>query len=189
MKTLLIQASARGDGSVTRRLAAEAAARFGGDVILRDLADGVPLLDPGFVRATFTSPDDRDEADRRALAQSDALVAELQAADVIVIGAPISNFGVPGALKAWFDQVARAGVTVRSPASGPEGLLAGKRAVIVAASGGTAVGSEIDFGTPWLKHALGFLGIDRVEVIAADRLMAAPENAAAAEAAIRDLAA
>jgi FMN-dependent NADH-azoreductase len=189
MNILLIQASARREGSVTRRLAAEAAARLGGAVTVRDLAEGVPLLDDGFVRATFTAPEARDADDRAALARSDALVAELQAADIVVIGLPIYNFGAPGALKAWFDQVARAGVTFRYAADGPEGLLKGKRAVIVAASGGTAVGSEIDFATPWLTFALGFLGILDVEIIAADRLMAAPENAEAAAAAVGRLAA
>ncbi len=189
MTILLIQASARREGSVTRRLAAEAAARLGGAVTVRDLAAGVPLLDDGFVRATFTAPEARDTADRAALARSDALVAELQAAEIVVIGLPIYNFGAPGALKAWFDQVARPRLTFRYTEDGPVGLLEGKRAVVVAPSAGTAVGSEADFATPWLTFALGFLGIRDVEVIAAERLMAAPENAEAAAAAVGRLAA
>jgi FMN-dependent NADH-azoreductase len=189
MNILLIQSSARHEGSVSRQLATEAATRLGGAVTLRELSDGVPFVDSGFVKATFTPPDDRDAADRAALAASDALVAELQAAEAIVIGTPIYNFGVPAALKAWFDQVARVGVTFRYTENGPVGLLEGKRAVIVAASGGTQVGSEIDFATPWLKFAMGFIGITDVEVIAAERLMAAPENAEAARAAVDKLAA
>lgn len=189
MTVLLIQSSARAENSVTRRLAAQAAARFGGTIVTRDLAEGVPLLDAGFVGATFTDPAERDVAQRAALARSDEMVAELKAADVVVIGMPIYNFGAPGALKAWFDQVARARETFRYTETGPEGLLTGKRAVIVAASGGTAVDSDIDFATPWLRFALGFLGIADVEVIAADRLMAEPAKAEAAEAEIARLAA
>jgi FMN-dependent NADH-azoreductase len=99
------------------------------------------------------------------------------------------DFGASGALNAWFDQVARARETFRYTENGPEGLLTGKRAIIVAASGGTPVGSETDFATPWLEFALGFLGITDVEVIAAERLMAAREAAEAAEAAVGRLAA
>ncbi len=189
MNVLLIQSSARRDASVTRRLAAEAADRLGGTVTVRDLADGAPFVDHAFVDATFTDPDARSADQRAALARSDALVAELKAADVVVIGVPVYNFGVPAALKAWFDQVARARETFRYTETGPEGLLKGKKAVIVAASGGTPIGSEIDFATPWLRFALGFLGITDVEIIAAERLMAAPENVETAEQAVAALAA
>ena len=102
-------------------------------------------------------------------------MAELKAADVVVIGMPVYNFGIPAALKAWVDLIARARVTFRYAESGPEGLLTGKRAIVVAASGGTPVDSEIDFATPYLRHALGFVGITDVEVVAADRLMLDPE--------------
>jgi FMN-dependent NADH-azoreductase len=113
--------------------------------------------------------DQRSAAQRAALAESDALVAELAAADLLVIGVPIYNFGVPAALKAWVDMVARARLTFRYTENGPEGLLRGKRAYLVVASGGTAVGSEIDFATGYLRHVLGFLGIEDVQIIAADR--------------------
>jgi FMN-dependent NADH-azoreductase len=96
-------------------------------------------------------------------------VAELQAADTVLIGLPIYNFGVPAALKAWIDLVARAGVTFRYSAEGPVGLLEGKRAIISVASGGTEAFSEIDYATTHLKHVLGFIGITDVEVIRADR--------------------
>ncbi len=89
----------------------------------------------------------------------------------IVIGAPIYNFGVPATLKAWIDQIARARLTFRYTENGPQGLLTGKKAYILAATGGTEVGSAIDFATPWLKFVLGFIGITDVEVIAADRGM------------------
>jgi len=90
-------------------------------------------------------------------------------ADVLVIGVPIYNFGIPAALKAWVDMVARARLTFRYTEQGPEGLLRVKRAYLVVASGGTAAGSAVDFATGYLRHVLGFLGIDDVEIIAADR--------------------
>jgi FMN-dependent NADH-azoreductase len=88
-----------------------------------------------------------------------------------VIATPIYNFGVPASLKAWIDQVARARLTFRYTENGPQGLLAGKKAYVLVATGGTEVGSAIDFATPWLKFVLGFLGITDVELIAADRGM------------------
>jgi FMN-dependent NADH-azoreductase len=117
-------------------------------------------LDTDWVTANFTPPEERGEAERAALAESDALVAELKAADVLVIGVPIYNFGIPAALKAWVDLVARARVTFRYTEQGPVGLLTGKRAYLAVASGGTPVGSAIDFATGYLRHVLGFLGID-----------------------------
>ena len=100
----------------------------------------------------------------------DRLIDELKAADTIVIGLPVYNFGVPSGLKAWIDLVARAGATFRYTEAGPEGLLAGKRAIVAMASGGTEAGSAIDFATPYLRHVLGFIGITEVELVRADRL-------------------
>ena len=90
--------------------------------------------------------------------------------DVIVIGAPVYNFSIPASLKAWIDMIARARLTFRYTDSGPEGLLKGKKAYVVVATGGVPVGSPVDFATPYLRHALAFVGITDVEVIAADRL-------------------
>ena len=128
--------------------------------------------------ANFTPAEQRNEEQKAALAESDALVAELRAADVLIIGVPIYNFGIPAALKAWVDMVARARLTFRYTENGPVGLLKGKRVYLVVASGGTAVGSEIDFATGYLRHMLGFLGIDDVHIVAADRLMARGEEEA-----------
>jgi FMN-dependent NADH-azoreductase len=140
-------------------------------IATRDVAKGLPFVDEHWIAANFTDPDQRDDAKRAALAQSDALVKEVMAADVLVIGVPLYNFGVPATLKAWIDQIARARVTFRYTEHGPEGLLKGKKAYLVVATGGTQVGSAIDFATPWLKHVLAFLGITDVEVIAAERQM------------------
>ncbi|MEM8851907.1 MAG: NAD(P)H-dependent oxidoreductase [Pseudomonadota bacterium] len=189
-RILRIDASARHDGSYSRKLTDRLVARLGGDVTTRDLADTpIPQVDETWVGATFTPPADRSEAQNTALDLSDTLVAELQNADTIVIATPVYNFGVPGALKAWADHVARVGVTFAYTETGPKGLLDGKRAIIAVASGGTKVGSDIDFATPWLKFFLGFLGITNVEIVAADGLMGDPEGVARAEAQIDQLAA
>lgn len=136
----------------------------------RDLADGMELIDESWITANFTDAADRSDAQRERLAVSDTLVAELKEADVIVIGAPIYNFGVPAALKAWIDMIARARLTFRYTENGPEGLLQGKTAYIVIASGGVPVDSPVDFATPFLRQALRFVGVTDIEVIAADQL-------------------
>jgi len=182
LRILRVDASARIEGSVTReladRLVAGLAARAG-EVSLtrRDVAQGLPFVDAGWVAANLTDPDARSAAQQGALADSDALVEEVKAADVWVIATPIYNFGVPASLKAWFDQIARARLTFRYTGQGPEGLLRNKKVYILVATGGTEVGSAIDFATPWLKFVLGFLGISDVEVIAADRGMQRGEAA------------
>ncbi len=190
---LKINASARREGSQSRRLVDAVISRLGGEdasVIDRDLADAPPpVVDEAWVAANFTPDEDRTPAQRDLLAGSDALIAELQAADVVVIGAPIYNFGVPAALKAWIDQVSRARVTFRYAPEGPEGLLTGKKAYVVVASGGTTVGSDVDFASGYLRHILGFLGIKDVTVIAADQLVSQAEaRLDAAEASISALA-
>ena len=168
---LRIDASMRRDGSVTRDLTDKVIAQLDGtNVVTRDLVEGIDLIDPDWIGANFTDPADRTDAQQAALAKSDALVAELKAADVVVIGAPIYNFSVPAALKAWIDQICRARETFRYTENGPVGLLDGKRAIVLVASGGVPVDSPVDFMTPYLRHALGFVGIKDVTVIAADRL-------------------
>lgn len=170
---LRIDASARRTGSVSRDLADKIIARFGDDITVttRDLANGLPLIDEEWVGANFTPADARTDEQKAKLALSDELIAELNAADTIVIGLPIYNFGVPAALKAWVDQVARAGVTFQYSEYGPKGLLEGKRAIVVVASGGTEAGSDIDFATGYIRHVLAFIGITEVDFVAADRMM------------------
>lgn len=169
---LRIDASARHQGSVTRDLTARIAARHeNARILTRDLGDTpVPQLAESWVTANFTPPGERTAAQAETLALSDALVAELRAADTLVIGLPVYNFAIPAALKAWVDHVARAGETFRYTETGPEGLLTGKRAILAVASGGVEAGSALDFATPYMRHLLGFLGITDVTVIAADRM-------------------
>lgn len=194
-KILRVDASMRRTGSVTRELTNRVIEKLSAEtpatsVVTRDLADGIPMIDETWIGANFTEETARDDTQRAALAVSDALIAELRAADTLVIGLPIYNFGVPAALKAWIDLVARARVTFRYSETGPVGLLGGKRAVVVAASGGVPLGSEVDFATSYLRHALAFIGITDVTFIGAERLMAdAGAARRAAEDAIDSLAA
>jgi FMN-dependent NADH-azoreductase len=172
MHVLEITAGARHEGSVSRRLVQDLVAALedrhsGIAVTRRDVAAGLPYVDEDWVRANFTAEEERSAADRETLAQSDELVAELEAADVLVIGAPIYNFSIPASLKAWIDMVARARKTFRYTENGPEGLLKGKKAYVIVPSGGVPVGSEVDFASPYLRHVLGFIGITDVEFIGA----------------------
>lgn len=179
MTILHIDSSARLQGSVTRDLSAQIVAKLGGDVIRRDLREALPQITEDWVNANFTPADDRDVVQRDTLSLSDSLVAEIKAAETIVIGVPVYNFGVPAALKAWIDLIARAGLTFKYTENGPVGLFDGKRAVLAVATGGTQVGSDIDFATGYLRHVLGFIGIHDVQVIAADRVMAQGDQAIA----------
>lgn len=166
---LRINSSARKDGSLSRELSsllADALAGETGNVVVRDLADRpVPQVDADWVGANFTDPSERSDAQRETLKGSDALISELHAADHIVIGVAMYNFSIPSSLKAWIDQVARARETFRYSEAGPEGLLKGKTAWLVMASGGARLDSEADFATPYLRFILGFLGVTDVRVI------------------------
>ena len=193
LKILRIDASARHEGSTTRQLSdalIDALRDRHGRVrvLTRDLAKTPPpLLDADWIAANFTDPQARDAQQRAKLALSDELIAELMAAEVVVIGVPVYNFSVPAALKAWIDQVARARLTFRYTEHGPEGLLKGKRAYLVMASGGVAVGSATDFAIGYLRHVLGFLGITEVEIVAADQAMLRSDALARARARIEEL--
>lgn len=179
-QTLLrIDASARTEGSVSRGLADDIAQRLDpAQTLTRDLSGGLPQIDADWIAANFTPEEDRSADQRATLALSDELVAELKQADTLLIAVPIYNFGVPSALKAWVDMVARARLTFRYTEAGPEGLLTGKRAILVMASGGTEVDGAIDFATPWLRHVLGFMGITDVQVVRSDRQMVDPDASA-----------
>lgn len=189
---LSIDSSARQEGSVSRALADRVVERLDAHrVIRRDLAETpLPQIDEPWIAANATPAANRSPEQREALRRSDALITELRAADVVVIGVSVYNFTVPAALKAWIDLVARAGETFRYTEAGPQGLLTGKRAVLAVASGGTEVGSSIDFATPYLRHILNFMGITDIQVVASDKLMVDPAaSAARAEADLERLAA
>ena len=181
---LRIDASARTQGSISRDLNDKIVARYEAagpvDVTTRDLTDALPFLDEAWIGANFTDDAERTPEQQEKLALSNTLVDELKAADVVLIGLPIYNFGVPAALKAWVDLVARRGVTFNYSPEGPIGLLQGKRAIITVASGGTEVGSEIDFATGYMRHVLKFIGITDVIFVSADRMAIDPDGTLAA---------
>ena len=177
LRLLRVDSSARNVGSVSRRLGDLLLRRLSElhgeiEVVHRDTSSGLPFVDADWVGANFTDPAERSEEHRAALVLSDQLVEELKQADVLMIGVAIYNFGIPASLKAWVDMVARARETFRYTKNGPVGLLESTTAYLVVASGGTRVGSDMDFATPYLRHVLAFLGVEDVHIIAADRLTA-----------------
>jgi FMN-dependent NADH-azoreductase len=130
----------------------------------------IPFINQEILGALFVKGE-RTEEQKRALELSNTLVEELIAADTIVISSPIYNFSVPASLKAYFDLVARAGLTFRYTYKGPKGLLTDKKAYIVISSGGTAIKSDIDFAGNYIQHFLKFLGITDIEFVELDQLM------------------
>lgn len=163
--------------TVERLAAVDRAAGRAVTTTVRDLArDPLPHLTAERFGALGTSADRRTPAQERIVAESDALVAELQAADVLVIGLPMYNLGVPSSLKSWFDHIARAGVTFRYTPQGPQGLLTGKRAYVVATRGGKYAGTPQDLQSAYVRQFLAFLGIVDVEFIYAEGVALGAES-------------
>lgn len=130
----------------------------------------LPHLDAERVTAFFTPSESRTAAQQKLVDLSDDLINELKHSDIIVIGVPMYNFGIPSTLKAYFDHIARAGVTFRYTSNGPEGLLTGKKAYIFATRGGQYVGTALDTQTAYIRDFLNFLGISDIEFIYAEGL-------------------
>lgn len=142
-----------------------------GQVILRDLASQpLPHLDAERFGAFLAKPETRTPAQQAIVAESDALIAELKQADVIVLGLPLYNFGVPSTLKAWIDHIARAGVTFRYTDKGPEGLVGGRKLYVFAARGGKYLGTQADTQTGFIRSFFSFIGIDDIEFVYAEGL-------------------
>jgi len=191
MKTLLqIQASIFSNGGQSSRLAERfvsqwRAANPGAEVITRDLArDPVPHLTAERFQAFLAKPEERTLEQEADAAYSDTLIHELKRADVIVLGLPMYNFGLPSSLKAYFDHIARAGRTFSYTEKGPVGLLTGKKAYVFATRGGLYAGGALDTQTPYVRDFLRFLGINDVEFVYAEGLGMgdAAKNAALAKA-------
>ena len=181
MQTLLqIKSSIYSDNGESTRLANRFvkgwnASNPAGTVIVRDLmAEPVPHLDAARFGALISKPEDRTVQQAQVVAYSDALIDELRRADVIVLGLPMYNFGVPSTLKAYFDHVARAGVTFRYGERGPVGLLTGKKVLVFAARGGLYQGTPRDTQTTYVRDFLAFLGMTDVEFIYAEGLAMGP---------------
>jgi FMN-dependent NADH-azoreductase len=149
-------------------------------VIQRDLAtDEVPHLTAERFGAFITKPEERSAGQHAVAAYSDTLINELKQADVIVLGLPMYNFGLPSQLKAYFDHIARAGVTFKYTATGPVGLLTGKKVYVFAARGGLYAGTPMDTQTSYVRDFLRFLGMADVEFVYAEGLAISPESKAA----------
>jgi FMN-dependent NADH-azoreductase len=181
---LVITSSPRGEASHSSRVAKKLANDLEGHIVLRELwREPLPPIDGHFVEAVFTPKDSRTEKHTAVLAQSDALITELLAADVLILAAGMINFGMPVALKTWIDLITRAGVTFKFTESGPLGLVTGKQVILVLASGG--VYSEGPFARynhlePAVKDVLGFLGMTEIETVRVEGLNQGPEATAKA---------
>lgn len=182
MKLLHIDSSALGANSVTRDLSATVVARWqdavpGLSVQYRDLdANPVPHLTGGSLAG----------ANPEEAADAAAVVEQFLAADVIVIGAPMYNFGIPSTLKAWIDRIAVAGKTFRYTENGPEGLAGGKKVIVASGRGGLHNGAPSDFQEPYLTFVLGFLGITDLEFVRAEGVAYSPEHRVKAIAVAKD---
>jgi FMN-dependent NADH-azoreductase len=181
MKILQINSSARAEGSHSTRLANAIverlrAAQPEAALTVRDLGRTPhPMLDEAALQALFTPADQRTPEHAARVAQDDALIAEIQAADVVVIGVPMYNFGVPAQLKNWIDAISRAQVTFRYTEKGPEGLLTGKKVYLALTRGGMYRNTPNDTQTPYLKTFFSFLGMTDVQFVYAEGLAMGPE--------------
>lgn len=194
MKILQINTAARSADANSTKLADSVVVRLKAKhpqsaVEVRDMAANPhPVLDEAALGALFTPADQRTPQQAARVALDDALIAQVQAADVIVLGVPMYNFGVSAQLKSWIDAIARAGVTFQYTANGPEGLVKGKKVYLALARGGIYRDTPNDSQVPYLKTVLGFLGMTDVECVYAEGLAMGSESAvqafAAAEAAL-----
>jgi FMN-dependent NADH-azoreductase len=175
-RILVIESSARQQGSVSRQLTEQFIAQWrhahpADDVQVRDLAsEPVPHLDADLLGGWMKPAEQQTVAEQQALQRSDLLTEELLAADVLVLAAPMYNFAIPSTLKAWLDHVLRAGKTFKYSETGPQGLLTGKRAFVLTARGGIYAGGSLDHQEPYLRQALGFIGIHQVDFVHAEGL-------------------
>ncbi len=174
MKIYQIDSSARKEGSTSRALAKKLLDKIKkpeDEIIYRDLNDEMVFVSGLTESGMKIDEKDQTEHHKKMFELSDTLVKELKDSDVIIISAPIYNYGPPATLKAWSDLAARIGETFRfKPDGRREGLLKNKLAYLVITSGGTKLNSNEDFLTPWLKFILNFFGIEKVEVVSADQM-------------------
>ena len=174
MKIYQIDSSARKDGSTSRALAKKVLEKIKkpeDEVVYRDLNEEMVFVTGLTESGMNIKEEDQNENHKRMFELSNQLVKELKESDLIIISAPIYNYGPPATLKAWSDLAARVGETFRFKPNGRrEGLLKNKKAYLVITSGGTKLNSKEDFLTPWLKFILNFFGIEKVETIYADQM-------------------
>lgn len=174
-RILRIDASASINTSNSKKLGDELMNKLealhpGAIVQQRDLNQDIDLIDESWVGANFTPVDQRSEAQQQRLAFSDQLIDEIKQADAIVLTTPMYNFGIPAVLKSWIDLICRAGVTFQYTTDGPVGLIKGKRVDIVITTGGVLLHSPLDFVTDYLKQVFRFIGIEDINIIAAEAM-------------------
>jgi len=192
MNILQINSSARREASHSSRLADRLVRRLrdatpDATVTVRDLtATPHPVLDEHALGALFTPAAQRSDEQHARVALDDALIAEIQAADVVVLGVPMYNFGVSAQLKNWIDAISRAGATFRYTEKGPEGLLKGKKVYVALTRGGRYRNTPADTQVPYLSTVFGFLGMTDVRFVYAEGLAMGPESERAALAAAHD---
>ena len=192
MNILQVNSSARRENSHSTRLATRLVERLRevdpeATLNVRDLAvTPHPVLDEAALSALFTPAAERSPEQAARVALDDALIAEIAAADVVVLGVPMYNFGVPAQLKHWIDAISRAGVTFRYTEKGPEGLLKGKKVYVALARGGRYRNTPADTQVPYLSTVFGFLGMIDVRFVYAEGLAMGPESERAALAAAHD---
>jgi len=172
---LRIDASASVNTSNSKKLGDELMGKLealhpGAIVQQRDLNQGMSFIDESWVTANFTPVDQRSEEQQQRLALSDELIDEIRQANHIVLTTPMYNFGIPATLKTWIDLVCRAGVTFQYTADGPVGLIKGKRIDIIITTGGVPLQSPVDFVSDYLKQVFRFIGIEDINIIAADQM-------------------
>jgi FMN-dependent NADH-azoreductase len=170
-----LDSSARREGShgrnLARELVAKLAAKTPSHVLYRDVSQGLEFLTPAALDGLYIPRAQQTDPQRQALQLSDQIVEEITKADVLVLSAPIYNFGPPASVKAWADLVARKDLTFRYAEHGPVGLLKDKKAFVIVTSGGVPIGSPVDHLSPWIKTFLGFIGITDVTIVPADQLV------------------
>lgn len=171
-----LDASSRDHGSVTRKYSKYTVERLlkkhpNFNVLYRDLgkAQGLKFIDEEIASALFIAEDERSYKQKKALRPSDTIVKEAVENDIWVIGLPIYNFSMPATFKTWIDMLARSQKTFRYTDSGPVGLLTNKKVFVIIASGGTAIDSDVDYCTPWLRHFMTFVGVRDLTLIKADQ--------------------
>ena len=186
-KLLFVTSSLFGADSQSRRMGAEFIdtwrnAHPGTSIVERNVASDMPHLTLDTLGALMTPADARTPTQQAAVAFADELIAEVEAADTIVVAAPMYNFSIPSTLKAWIDHIARAGRTFRYTESGPQGLLTGKKVFVITGRGGVYSGESpargLDFQEPYLRAVFGFVGLDDVTFIHIEGLKVSAEAAA-----------
>ena len=175
LNILRLDASASVSSSNSKKLGDQLINKIGSqfsnvDVRQRGLNLDLSFIDEAWVGANFTPVDQRNEEQKQRLALSDALIDEIRQADHVVLTTPMYNFSIPASLKAWIDLICRAGVTFQYTSDGPVGLLKDKQVDIIITTGGVPLNSPVDFLSDYLKQVFRFIGIEQINIIAADQM-------------------